>query len=199
MYFRFLVPKDMSVGHFIYILSGRLRLDPGKALFIFVSDTLPQTCKFWLRNFTSCFFNTIFLLKGPLLAVFLNVFLSCSLFVGLCLWNIQGWRWISVHVLQQREDVWLCCRCGVTAGNSPLCILKSKYCSVVSSLNLLSNVVNYQTWSRFNQIVRVHSHQYEQISSVCFFYCLFSGQLKTIKSKIGNVVSSCKAECSWQP
>ncbi|XP_057519752.1 autophagy-related protein 8i-like [Amaranthus tricolor] len=40
---KFLVPRDMSVGHFIHILSGRLRLDPGKALFIFVSDTLPQT------------------------------------------------------------------------------------------------------------------------------------------------------------
>uniref|UniRef100_A0A7C8YMV6 Autophagy-related protein n=1 Tax=Opuntia streptacantha TaxID=393608 RepID=A0A7C8YMV6_OPUST len=40
---KFLVPKDMSVGHFIHILSGRLHLAPGKALFIFVKDTLPQT------------------------------------------------------------------------------------------------------------------------------------------------------------
>ncbi|KAJ8446437.1 hypothetical protein Cgig2_019330 [Carnegiea gigantea] len=41
---KFLVPKDMSVGHFIHILSSRLQLAPGKALFIFVKDTLPQTC-----------------------------------------------------------------------------------------------------------------------------------------------------------
>ncbi|KZV45416.1 autophagy-related protein 8i-like, partial [Dorcoceras hygrometricum] len=39
----FLVPRDMSVGQFIHILSGRLRLAPGKALFVFVQNTLPQT------------------------------------------------------------------------------------------------------------------------------------------------------------
>lgn len=33
----------MSVGQFIHILSSRLRLTPGKALFVFVKDTLPQT------------------------------------------------------------------------------------------------------------------------------------------------------------
>lgn len=41
---RFLVPRDMSVGQFIHILSGRLHLAPGKALFVFVKNTLPQTC-----------------------------------------------------------------------------------------------------------------------------------------------------------
>ncbi|KAL5792024.1 hypothetical protein ACOSP7_000618 [Xanthoceras sorbifolium] len=40
---KFLVPRDMSVGQFIHILSKRLRLTPGKALFVFVKDTLPQT------------------------------------------------------------------------------------------------------------------------------------------------------------
>nr|BAF73404.1 autophagy-related protein 8 [Fagopyrum esculentum] len=40
---KFLVPRDMSVGQFIHILSGRLHLPPGKALFIFVNNTLPQT------------------------------------------------------------------------------------------------------------------------------------------------------------
>ncbi|TXG63225.1 hypothetical protein EZV62_010219 [Acer yangbiense] len=40
---RFLVPRDMSVGQFIHVLSNRLRLTPGKALFVFVKDTLPQT------------------------------------------------------------------------------------------------------------------------------------------------------------
>ncbi|CAA3030837.1 autophagy-related 8i [Olea europaea subsp. europaea] len=40
---RYLVPRDMSVGQFIYILSGRLHLAPGKALFVFVNNTLPQT------------------------------------------------------------------------------------------------------------------------------------------------------------
>ncbi|GMY28013.1 autophagy-related protein 8i-like [Fagus crenata] len=40
---KYLVPRDMSVGQFIYILSSRLHLTPGKALFIFVKNTLPQT------------------------------------------------------------------------------------------------------------------------------------------------------------
>ncbi|CAA3030835.1 autophagy-related 8i [Olea europaea subsp. europaea] len=44
---KYLVPRDMSVGQFIYILSGRLHLAPGKALFVFVNNTLPQT--FWWR------------------------------------------------------------------------------------------------------------------------------------------------------
>ncbi|KAJ1425612.1 Ubiquitin-like domain superfamily [Sesbania bispinosa] len=39
----YLVPRDLSVGHFIHILSSRLRLPPGKALFVFVKNTLPQT------------------------------------------------------------------------------------------------------------------------------------------------------------
>ncbi|XP_057964004.1 autophagy-related protein 8i [Malania oleifera] len=40
---KFLVPRDMSIGQFIHILSGRLHLGPGKALFVFVKSTLPQT------------------------------------------------------------------------------------------------------------------------------------------------------------
>ncbi|XP_068662010.1 autophagy-related protein 8i-like [Aristolochia californica] len=40
---KYLVPRDMSVGQFIHILSNRLHLAPGKALFVFVKNTLPQT------------------------------------------------------------------------------------------------------------------------------------------------------------
>ncbi|KAM0984662.1 hypothetical protein EV2_012440 [Malus domestica] len=40
---KFLVPRDMSVGQFMHILSSRLHLTPGKALFVFVKNTLPQT------------------------------------------------------------------------------------------------------------------------------------------------------------
>ncbi|XP_072996114.1 autophagy-related protein 8i-like [Typha latifolia] len=40
---KYLIPRDMSVGQFIHILSVRLHLPPGKALFIFVKNTLPQT------------------------------------------------------------------------------------------------------------------------------------------------------------
>ncbi|CAK9145265.1 unnamed protein product [Ilex paraguariensis] len=40
---KYLVPRDMSVGQFLHILSVRLHLAPGKALFVFVKNTLPQT------------------------------------------------------------------------------------------------------------------------------------------------------------
>ncbi|KAG6484854.1 hypothetical protein ZIOFF_053379 [Zingiber officinale] len=40
---KYLVPRDMSVGQFIHVLSRRLRLAAGKALFVFVNNTLPQT------------------------------------------------------------------------------------------------------------------------------------------------------------
>ena len=56
---RFLVPRDMSVGQFIHVLSGRLHLAPGKALFVFVENTLPQTCKDLVTSFLllSCLFK----------------------------------------------------------------------------------------------------------------------------------------------
>ncbi|KAF8047041.1 hypothetical protein N665_3246s0003 [Sinapis alba] len=40
---KYLVPRDMTVGHFILMLSNRLHLDPSKSLFVFVQNTLPQT------------------------------------------------------------------------------------------------------------------------------------------------------------
>ncbi|KAJ8899019.1 hypothetical protein K2173_008842 [Erythroxylum novogranatense] len=40
---KYLIPRDMSIGQFIHVLSSRLHLPPGKALFVFVKNTLPQT------------------------------------------------------------------------------------------------------------------------------------------------------------
>lgn len=54
---RYLVPRDMSVGQFIHILSGRLQLAPGKALFVFVKNTLPQTCKLRSILISFCSFS----------------------------------------------------------------------------------------------------------------------------------------------
>uniref|UniRef100_A0A0E0HWP8 Autophagy-related protein n=1 Tax=Oryza nivara TaxID=4536 RepID=A0A0E0HWP8_ORYNI len=42
---RYLVPCDMPVGQFIFILRSRLHLSPGIALFVFVNNTLPQTAQ----------------------------------------------------------------------------------------------------------------------------------------------------------
>ncbi|KAH7573319.1 hypothetical protein JRO89_XS03G0116300 [Xanthoceras sorbifolium] len=45
---KYLVPRDMSMGQFIHILSSRLHLAPGKALFVLVKSTLPPTG--WIRS-----------------------------------------------------------------------------------------------------------------------------------------------------
>ncbi|XP_016742097.1 autophagy-related protein 8i isoform X4 [Gossypium hirsutum] len=50
---RILVPRDMLVGQFIHILSSRLHLSPGKALFVFVHNTLPQTA-----SLMGCVYNS---------------------------------------------------------------------------------------------------------------------------------------------
>lgn len=40
---KFLVPTDMTVGQFIYILRKRINLSPNEALYIFINKTLPAT------------------------------------------------------------------------------------------------------------------------------------------------------------
>ncbi|XP_021895961.1 autophagy-related protein 8i [Carica papaya] len=40
---KYLVPRDMSVGQFIHVLSNRLHVAPGRAIFVFVKNTLPPT------------------------------------------------------------------------------------------------------------------------------------------------------------
>jgi GABA(A) receptor-associated protein len=41
---RYLVPSDISVGQFMYIIRSRVKLQPEKAIFMFINDkTLPPT------------------------------------------------------------------------------------------------------------------------------------------------------------
>ena len=40
---KFLVPMDLTLGQFIYVIRKRLVLPPEKALFIFINNTLPGT------------------------------------------------------------------------------------------------------------------------------------------------------------
>jgi GABA(A) receptor-associated protein len=40
---KFLVPADLTVGQFIYVIRKRVKLQPEKAVFIFVNNTLPPT------------------------------------------------------------------------------------------------------------------------------------------------------------
>ena len=39
---KFLVPSDLTVGQFAYIIRKRIELRPEEALFVFINDTLPS-------------------------------------------------------------------------------------------------------------------------------------------------------------
>ncbi|KAG5461713.1 MAG: autophagy protein Atg8 ubiquitin like-domain-containing protein [Olpidium bornovanus] len=40
---KYLVPADLTVGQFVYVIRKRIKLSPEKAIFIFVNDILPPT------------------------------------------------------------------------------------------------------------------------------------------------------------
>ena len=40
---RYLVPSDLTVGQFVYVIRKRIELPPEKAIFIFVRNVLPPT------------------------------------------------------------------------------------------------------------------------------------------------------------
>ena len=44
---KFLLPRDISVAQFIWIIRKRIKLESSKSIFIFVGKLLPQ-CRFWL-------------------------------------------------------------------------------------------------------------------------------------------------------
>ena len=48
---KFLVPNDISVAQFMYIIRRRIQLPPEKAIFLFVGKVLPQTRFVYLQYF----------------------------------------------------------------------------------------------------------------------------------------------------
>jgi GABA(A) receptor-associated protein len=42
---RYLVPADLSVGQFVYVVRKRIKLSAEKAIFVFIDNTLPPTGK----------------------------------------------------------------------------------------------------------------------------------------------------------
>jgi GABA(A) receptor-associated protein len=40
---KFLVPNDITVGQFTYVIRKRIKLDPETAIFLFINDTLPAS------------------------------------------------------------------------------------------------------------------------------------------------------------
>jgi len=42
---KFLVPSDLTMGQFIYIIRKRLNIQPEQAIFIFINNTLPPSAE----------------------------------------------------------------------------------------------------------------------------------------------------------
>lgn len=40
---KYLAPKDLTIGQFMYVIRKRVQLEPEKAIFMFVNNTLPST------------------------------------------------------------------------------------------------------------------------------------------------------------
>jgi GABA(A) receptor-associated protein len=40
---KYLVPSDLTTGQFLYVIRKRIKLEPEKALFLFINNTLPGT------------------------------------------------------------------------------------------------------------------------------------------------------------
>ena len=40
---KFLVPEDLTVGQFVYIVRKRIKLEPSEALYLYCNNTLPST------------------------------------------------------------------------------------------------------------------------------------------------------------
>jgi GABA(A) receptor-associated protein len=39
---KYLVPNDLTVGHFVYVIRKRLKLSPEKAIFLFINGSIPS-------------------------------------------------------------------------------------------------------------------------------------------------------------
>lgn len=57
---RYLVPADLTVGQFVYVVRKRIKLNAEKAIFIFVKNILPPTGLLLLKSHY-CPYNTFFI------------------------------------------------------------------------------------------------------------------------------------------
>ncbi|RUP42988.1 microtubule-associated protein [Jimgerdemannia flammicorona] len=64
---KYLVPSDLTVGQFVYVIRKRIKLSPDKAIFIFVNEVLPPTAG------TYCAFSAT---RDPFACVYLAAFID---------------------------------------------------------------------------------------------------------------------------
>ena len=51
---KYLVPNDLTVGHFVYVIRKRMIVPQEKAIFLFINDTIPSR-SILLSNLYSCY------------------------------------------------------------------------------------------------------------------------------------------------
>ena len=51
---KFLVPKDMSIGQFMYVIRKRIKLDANQALFILINNSLQTSTKLMSEIYETC-------------------------------------------------------------------------------------------------------------------------------------------------
>jgi GABA(A) receptor-associated protein len=96
---RYLVPADLTVGQFVYVVRKRIKLSAEKAIFIFVKDTLPPT---GMKDTNLSYRNVLETFNFGIL----NICWSCSCSDVCNLWGEQGWWWLPLHDIQWREHLW---------------------------------------------------------------------------------------------
>ncbi|KAK4755076.1 hypothetical protein SAY87_008833 [Trapa incisa] len=110
---KFLVPRDLNVGQFVYVVRKRINLSAEKAIFVFVNNTLPSTCE-WKICFISALavVQSVNLCLHPSfppslddLVILISLCYSCSDIDHLR--GEQGRGWLSLHDLQWGEHVWV--------------------------------------------------------------------------------------------
>lgn len=115
MLFRYLVPADLTVGQFVYVVRKRIKLSPEKAIFVFVKNILPPTGQMnvHIYSITNAPFpwQNQLVWTGLFFFFFLSLYFSCYDVRNLR--GEQGRGWFSLHDLQWREHVWVCLKCGL--------------------------------------------------------------------------------------
>lgn len=82
---RYLVPADLTVGQFVYVVRKRIKLSPEKAIFIFVKNILPPTGKIKVLSYL--------LISG-----------TSSSFVDLQYWSVIAAAMMSAIYEENKEE-----------------------------------------------------------------------------------------------
>lgn len=118
---RFLVPADLTVGQFVYVIRKRIKLSAEKAIFIFVDSVLPPAGLKLSSIVLSSFINLV-VCSWKIMAIWKQWNFQRLIFSSVevskyfwyrrsnnvyHLWWKEGWRWISVCYIQWRKHIWV--------------------------------------------------------------------------------------------